>query len=274
MIAGEAPLPVVEWGRVAAALDARRAVSLSALHRPSAGESVELGFGPVESFAGQMDVLVQRVRQWTGEGRRVVVASRQGYRMAELLAERGVRGETPIPAALADDVRDLPERGRTVVVPHPLTSGFALDDLLVVTDGEILGWHRRAKKLRWLRDSARLASWTELAPGDLVVHVHHGIGLYRGLERLAFGDGERDYLHLEYAQGDALYVPTDQLRLVEKYIGGDRAPRSRRPATGPPARAGRLARKAGSQSRRASLLPRPYFDYRHGSDADWKRKSA
>jgi transcription-repair coupling factor (superfamily II helicase) len=108
-----------------------------------------------------------------------------------------------------------------VVVPHPLTSGFALGDLLVVTDGEILGWHRRAKKLRWLRDSARLASWTELASGDLVVHVHHGIGLYRGLERLTFGEGERDYLHLEYAQGDALYVPTDQINLVQRYVGVD-----------------------------------------------------
>ena len=68
-----------------------------------------------------------------------------------------------------------------------------------------------AKKLRWMRDGSRLGSWTELAPGDLVVHIHHGIGLYRGLERLAIGDGERDYLHLEYAQGDTLYVPTDQI---------------------------------------------------------------
>ncbi|HLJ61301.1 MAG TPA: transcription-repair coupling factor [bacterium] len=217
-IPADVAVPLARWEQIAGALETRRTVALSTLHRPPGGDAVEVGFGAVESFAGQMDALVQHARQWIAEHRRIVVASRQGHRIAELLAEHA------IPAALTDAVDALPDPGRALVVPHPLTEGFALDDLTLVTDSEILGWHRRPKKLRWLRDGSRLGSWTELTPGDLVVHVHHGIGLYRGLERLAFGDGERDYLHLEYAQGDALYVPTDQIALVQRYVGVDGQP--------------------------------------------------
>ncbi len=214
-IARDVPLPVVPWERVAKALEGRAGLSLSTLHRPARGEAVEFGFRAVEPFAGQMDALARHIRQRLSDKARVVLASRQGHRMAELLAEH------EIPYTLLDGISDVPEPGRALVIPHPLTEGFALEDLVVITDSEILGWHRRAKKVRWMREGARLESWTELVPGDLVVHIHHGIGLYRGLERLAMGDGGRDYLHLEYAQGDTLYVPTDQINLVQRYVGAD-----------------------------------------------------
>ncbi|HXX36613.1 MAG TPA: transcription-repair coupling factor [bacterium] len=214
-ISSDACVPIARWEQIATALDALRMLRISSLHRPPADDAVDAPFGAVESFAGQMDALVQHMRHWVAEGRRIVVASRQAHRITELLAEHG------IPAAIADPLGALPDPGRALVVPRPLATGFALDDLTVITDSEILGWHRRSKKLRWLRDSARLGSWAELSPGDLVVHVHHGIGVYRGLRRLALGDGERDYLHLEYAQGDALYVPTDQIALVQRYVGAD-----------------------------------------------------
>ncbi len=204
---------LVPWERIAEKLTPSRTVALSALHRPSRGQATEVPMGSVESFAGQIDALVQHVRRWAEDGYRVVVASRQAHRMVELMGEHGVT------AGLADRLQDIPAPGSVVVVPQGLTQGFTLDDLVVITDSEILGWQRRPRRLRWLRDSARLASWTELVPGDLVVHIHHGIGVYRGLDRLTIGGGERDYLHLEYAQGDALYVPTDQMSLVQRYIG-------------------------------------------------------
>ncbi len=212
-ITAAAPLPIAAWERIAEAITAHPAVSVSALHRPAKGKAVELQFGPVESFAGQMDAVARTVRRWMDAGKRVVVASRQAHRMGELLAEHGV---TASPAGQGDG---LPAPGTVAVVSQPVTEGFGLDGLVVVTDSEILGWRRRRRPVRWLRDGARIAHWTELAPGDLVVHIHHGIGLYRGLERLAIGGSERDYLHLEYAKGDALYVPTDQINLVQRYVG-------------------------------------------------------
>jgi transcription-repair coupling factor (superfamily II helicase) len=204
---------LVPWERIAEALETSPTLSLSALHRPDRGRAIEVRMGGVESFAGQVEALAQHVRGGMGSARRVVVASRQARRIVELLAEHGVA------AGLTDRLEHLPAPGSVTVVPQGLTQGFSLDDLVVITDSEILGWQRRPRRLRWLRDSARLASWTDLAPGDLVVHIHHGIGAYRGLERLAVGGGERDYLHIEYAAGDALYVPTDQMILVQRYIG-------------------------------------------------------
>ena len=215
--AGRAPadssVPAVPWDRIARALDAHRAVALSTLHRPPRGPVVEFSFGALESFAGQTAALAVRLREWTAEGRRVIVASRQAHRMVEVLAGHGVA------AGLVERLDDPPSPGSVYAVPQGLTGGFTLDALVVVTDAEILGWRRRRRHIRWLRDGARVGSWTELTPGDLVVHIHHGIGVYRGIERLAVGGGERDYLHLEYAQGDALYVPTDQINLVQRYVG-------------------------------------------------------
>jgi transcription-repair coupling factor (superfamily II helicase) len=75
--------------------------------------------------------------------------------------------------------------------------------------------------MRFLRDGERLASWADLAPGDLIVHLHHGIGRYRGLITMTLDGGDREYLLLEYAGEDRLYVPTDQIHLVQRYIGAE-----------------------------------------------------
>ncbi len=216
----ETPVFLTPWERVASAVASHRTVSISALRRPARGDApwrgqvVEMRFGAVESFAGQIDAVAQNVRRWMDGGRRIVIASRQAHRMGELL------GEHRIAAAPAEHLEDgLPDPGTVAVVAQGVTEGFVLDDLILLTDSEILGWRRRRRPIRWLRDGARLTTWTDLAPGDLVVHIHHGIGVYRGLERLAVGGSERDYLSLEYAQGDALYVPTDQINLVQRYVG-------------------------------------------------------
>ena len=66
----------------------------------------------------------------------------------------------------------------------------------------------------------KLQSYTDLKPGDLVVHVHHGIGRFAGIHRLPTDGVEKDYIKLDYAGGDCLYVPVTQLDMVSKYIGG------------------------------------------------------
>jgi transcription-repair coupling factor (superfamily II helicase) len=211
------PLAVVRWERVAAAVERRRSGVLSTLRTPpdqGGYAAVQMEFGTVESFAGQVEGFAEQSRRWIAERRRVVVASRQAHRVRELLTEHGVvAAEDGAPGA------SHAAAGTITIVDHPLTQGFTFGDLVVVTDSEILGWRRRRNRPRWFRDGARLASWTELVPGDLVVHVHHGIGVYRGLERLTMDGAPRDYLRLEYAQGDALYVPTDQIALVQRYVG-------------------------------------------------------
>lgn len=210
-----APSSLLPWDEVVHRAQTMNQLRLSAL--PGAEKTaaeVAIPFAGVEAFGGQMKLLARSLGQWQTEGRRVVVATTQGQRIQEILADHGLT------ASIHADGADAPAPGQVTVIGAPLSRGFRLDEasLVVVSDSEIVGWRRRRRKLRF-REGVRLYSWTDLSPGDFVVHVHHGIGLYRGMVRLLLQGAERDYLQLEYAHGDRLYVPTDQIDLVQRYIG-------------------------------------------------------
>ncbi len=92
---------------------------------------------------------------------------------------------------------------------------------MLATDTDIFGHraHQKPQK-RVFKEGLKITSYLELREGDYVVHIHHGIGRYAGITRLKGADGaERDYLLLEYDEGDKVYVPTDQVDRVQKYIG-------------------------------------------------------
>ncbi|MDR7509018.1 MAG: transcription-repair coupling factor [Armatimonadota bacterium] len=206
---------LLDWDALESGGQTLRRLSLSTLH-PSfrADMEVTLPCAGVETFAGQMRLLSRRLQEWQAAGRRIVVVTTQSHRIREILSDHGVPGVAPAGPG------EVPAPGQVAVADGPLSGGFQMDplDLVVVTDSEIVGWRRRRRRMRF-REGVRLYSWTDLSPGDLVVHVHHGIGIYRGMVRLLMGGAERDYLELEYAQGDRLYVPTDQIDLVQRYIG-------------------------------------------------------
>src|SRR2546426_619875 len=210
-----APGTLVPWEDLAHRTSDMVRLSLSTLHaaESTAGE-ISIRFAGVEAFGGQMKLLARALEEWQAQGHRIVVATTQAQRMREILADHGVS------ALAAGDSTTLPDPGHVAVINAPLSRGFELEaaSLVVVSDSEIVGWRRRRRKLRF-REGVRLYSWTDLSAGDLVVHIHHGIGIYRGMVRLLLHSAERDYLHLEYAQGDRLYVPTDQINLVQRYIG-------------------------------------------------------
>jgi transcription-repair coupling factor (superfamily II helicase) len=171
----------------------------------------------IEAHGGQTHLLAQMLGSLASEGLRVVIASAQATRLAGILRDAGAD------IALLERIEIPPPAGRIVAVSTALARGFRLDaaDLAVVTDAEVIGWRRRRPRMRFLRDGERLSSWADLAAGDLVVHLHHGIGRYRGLVRMAMDGGEREYLLLEYAGEDRLYVPIDQIHLVQRYIGSE-----------------------------------------------------
>src|SRR5436309_1222036 len=210
-----APATLVPWEDLLRRAHATVRLSLSALHgAENAKAEIPMRFTGVEAFGGQMKLLARALEEWQAKGQRIVIATTQAQRMREILTDHGVT------ALATGESATLPEPGTVAVINAPLSRGFQLDAaaLVVVSDSEIVGWRRRRRKLRF-REGIRLYSWTDLTTGDLVVHIHHGIGIYRGMVRLLLHSAERDYLHLEYAQGDRLYVPTDQINLVQRYIG-------------------------------------------------------
>jgi transcription-repair coupling factor (superfamily II helicase) len=209
---------LLEWVEVVADRPGVRRLAIAAA-RPPVGEwrEVRLPASSIEAHGGQTHLLAQMLGSLASEGLCVVIASAQATRLAGILRDAGAE------VALLDRVDVPPPAGRVVAVTAPLARGFRLDParLAIVTDAEIIGWRRRRPRMRFLRDGERLASWADLAEGDLVVHLHHGIGRYRGLIRMAMDGGEREYLLLEYAGEDRLYVPIDQIHLVQRYIGSE-----------------------------------------------------
>ena len=102
----------------------------------------------------------------------------------------------------------------------PLEEGFSSEalGLSVVGESDLFGKRRPHREPRAQR---RRVTQIEVEPGDMAVHVVHGVGRYLGMETREIGDSRADYLVLEYAEGDRLYVPADQLDMVSRYIGGE-----------------------------------------------------
>ena len=163
---------------------------------------------PPRSFFGNITYLKEEFTTLIKEGWQLAVTAdseSQALRLEELLKDLAVP-----------------------VLVLPLATGFALPDikLMVVQENEIFGRRKRIpRSLKHVR-SAAIDTFVELNPGDFVVHVNYGIGLFKGIERIKALGHERDYIKLEYADEEYVFVPIEQVNLVQRYIGNEgNAPR-------------------------------------------------
>src|SRR5438309_425717 len=105
-------------------------------------------------------------------------------------------------------------------------TGFKITDtrLYLLTDAELFGAARPVVSRRRVAGGVAISSVLDLKENDYVVHIHHGIGLYRGLVKRQVEGNLRDYLLIEYQGGDRLFVPADQIDRVQRYLGADGVP--------------------------------------------------
>ncbi|TML77009.1 MAG: DEAD/DEAH box helicase, partial [Actinobacteria bacterium] len=171
---------------------------------------------------GDVDKMASAAKQLMRDGVRVI-ATAATTGAAERIRE--VLRSKDIPAEFLDA-----NAGQAAVAVAPIDEGFwspALG-LAVIGESDLFG-KRRAH--REPKTSRRSVTPLDLVEGDLVVHVVHGVGRYRGMETREIAGSVNDYLTLEYAEGDKLFVPADQVDAVSKYIGGE-APKLNRLGTG------------------------------------------
>ncbi|RZS81103.1 transcription-repair coupling factor [Pigmentiphaga kullae] len=221
------------------------------------------GDRPHPAFAAPPEVAVQRKAE-DPVARLRALAARQDQRVL-LCAESAGRRET-IAQMLAEfgldpepveSVQDFLGRTASFAIGiAPLSSGFGLADprLLFLTESDLFPGHavRRGKRgqERASNVESMVRDLSELRVGDPVVHVQHGIGRYQGLVSMDIGEGEMEFLHLEYAGGSTLYVPVSQLHVIARYSGAD-------PETAPLHQLGsgqweKARRKAAAQARDAA----------------------
>ncbi len=169
--------------------------------------------------------LVATVRRWRGEGARVILASDQSARLSEILEEGGV-GAAPL-----QGLRESVPSGGLALIERSLNGGFSggPDGLTLVTDRELFGTVR-VRRPRAMRRVVPRDLLERLEPGDMVVHVDHGVARYEGLVRRGAGgdsDEERDFLELHFAEAGRIWVPVEQIERVTRYAGGDQPPLSK-----------------------------------------------
>jgi transcription-repair coupling factor (superfamily II helicase) len=163
---------------------------------------------PPRSFFGNIDYLREEFASLLKQGWDLVIAAE-----SELQAGR-------IEQLFSDEFRGLS------VFAAPLSAGFALPDikLMLVQENEIFGRRKRPPKSLKTVSSAPIDTFVELNPGDYVVHLNYGIGLFKGIERIKALGHERDYVKLEYLDDEVIFVPIEQVNLVQRYIGNEGVP--------------------------------------------------
>jgi transcription-repair coupling factor (superfamily II helicase) len=175
-------------------------------------------------YGGRIETLVEDTRERLHGGWRIVIASDQSERVRDLLADHGIYPRVTKRGSMAAD--DPPRPGMIDVVHAPIEAGFALNGprLLVLSDRELFGIHKTLRPPARPRPRpARLLR--QLEPASYVVHVEHGVGIYQGLTALNTSGIQREYLQVNYADGDKLYVPVDQSDRITPYEAPGGTPR-------------------------------------------------
>ena len=267
-----------EWDRVASELS-RIGSQLDVFHWGAEhliyDDMHVLPIGSPPTFLGNIDGFVDEAAELITDGHSVVAITSHSRRLDEILSEQGVS------CALTPSLREVPQPGVLTVIQAAGPSfgdGFVLSTpdhkLILVGDTEVFGLTKQR------RTAARnRANWnaflSEISPGDYVVHVEHGVGKFLGVGRPSeHAESSGEYLILEYANSDRLYVPLEHLDRVTPYIApSDAPPHLTRLGTQEWSRA--KARAERSTRRMAAELLALYAGremargYQFGSDSDW-----
>ena len=168
--------------------------------------------------------LIERLKTWATEKIFFVAPTRgDAARLGELLQDYDLHA--PVIDAPPRTLLERDDLRRAIVCGH-LHQSFRLPEagLVWLTFDEIFGTRKRQPLAAGKKyPSHFLTSLSELKQDDYVVHLDHGIGVYRGLKFMQVADVAGEFLHLEYAGGDRMYLPVDRINMVQKYIGGDGA---------------------------------------------------
>jgi transcription-repair coupling factor (superfamily II helicase) len=209
------PIPYFTGTQIVDAFDQRRTLYLGSPEEPLPEDDTEgarsLGFdqSPL-MFTGRAEDWINQLRIWWRDGWQIRLATEQSERVRELLAEHD----------LAPGV-DQMTGSRLEIVHSPVQPGWThpSSKLALVSDRELFGY-RRQVRLRQRRKQAQPGLLESLNPGDYVVHVEHGIARYDGLTTLDATGADREYLILQYAGNDRIYLPVDQIDRITRYESG------------------------------------------------------
>ena len=213
------PRPYFTWKELEPRIRERPRLMLTAWGIGEDEHPYQLNFTPAPSYAGQLPLFIKKAKQLLSQKQRLILVSHQASRLSELL------GQEDIIAPPITETEQIPPPGSLTLVQGLLAEGWVMNnETHLFTDAEIFGFIKQ-RRLMKRRPVSHHKLLIDLAPGDYVVHIEHGIAKFAGVIKMSTENSEKEYLVLQYAAGDRLYVPTDQIDRVNRYIGaGDQPP--------------------------------------------------
>ncbi|GAA4096770.1 transcription-repair coupling factor [Nonomuraea soli] len=183
------------------------------------GNGIELDAHDSEAYRGDTRKALGDIKEWLAQDKAIVLLS-EGHGPAERMVD--LLKEVDVPARLEESIDRPPSSGVVLVSTGLLEHGFVTPELAVLTHLDLVGQKASTKDMRRLPSRRRnMVDPLQLKVGDHVVHEQHGVGRYVEMVQRTVQGATREYLVIEYAKGDRLYVPTDQLDEVTRYVGGE-----------------------------------------------------
>lgn len=175
---------------------------------------------PIQSYQSDFEFLVKDLKKWKKNGYQVLLLSPSGTR-AKRLAQDLIEYE--LNSFYTEDSGHEIQNGEIMTMRGNLRRGYEYPMLkfVVLSEGDIFGTAKKKKKKQRKYEGQKISDFNDLKIGDYVVHENHGLGIYRGIEKVEVEKIEKDYIKIEYADSGNLYVPATQLELIQKYAGAD-----------------------------------------------------
>lgn len=223
LLPGQADL-LRKRAEVTASLNRRHCAALCMME-PKKGDweisrSYSLDVRSVNSYNNQFELLVKDLKEWKKRGYQVVLLSASRTRAARLAQDLLAEG---LNSFYTEDEERIPQPGETMVIFGNARRGFEypLLKFVLITESDIFGKEQKKRRKKQQYSGRKIQSFSELSVGDVVVHENHGLGIYRGLEKVVVDKVTKDYIKIEYAGGNNLYILATQLDLLQKYAGAD-----------------------------------------------------
>ena len=184
---------------------------------------VQVTVKSVNPYHNSFEMLLKDLKQWKKAGYQTLLLSPSRTRAARLAEE--LQGED-LAAFYSEDPKRLIQPGEIKVVCGHVSRGFEypLIKFVVIAESDIFGKEKKKKRKKSEYSGKRIQNFSELSVGDFVVHENHGLGVYRGIEKMDVDGVTKDYIKIEYEGKSNLYILATQLELLQKYAGADAKP--------------------------------------------------
>lgn len=183
-------------------------------------DTVQFLFKEASSYYGKLEDLSKDLNRYKYKGYKVAIVLSSQESCKKL---HNLLNDYECSTVLSSNPSEVAESGQVIIIPGDLKKGFEYYDnkILVLTENEVFGSVTKKAHKKKQSKGSKISIFTDLKVGDYVVHEHHGIGQYVGIEKIDVQNIKKDYLCIKYKGEDKLYVPVDQMSLIQKYIGAD-----------------------------------------------------